>query len=264
MNLLTRELKSNLKPFLVWTICSVVITFISYWEYGLIDSSQLEAIFTGFPPIMSTLFGISSLGINDIIGYSALITYYVYFIGLFYALMFGAKLIQKEIDDQTSEFLFTKPYKRSKVLLIKVAVGKIYIFLFALINFGVSVGMMIQANDGVYTNNEIFKYMLLVHIGFYILMIVTFLITVAASLAFNNNRNALVCGGLFIGYAYMSGVATQVFDKLNDYQWISPWRYFSVDVIVNDGFSIVYLMICIGISIIAYIIALKAIAKKSF
>lgn len=264
MNLFKREIKANLKTFLIWTICSITITFISYWEYGLIDSSQLQGIFAGFPPIMSTLFGISSLGINDIIGYSALITYYVYFIGLFYALTFGAKLIQIEIDDQTSEFLFTKPYKRSKILLIKVAVGKLYLFLFSLINFGVSAGMMVSANEGIYTNDQIIKYMLLVHLGFYLLMLVTFLITLAASLVFNNKRNALLCGGLFIGYSYISGIAIEVFEKLNDYQFLSPWRYFSVDVIVKDGFSIIYFAICIVICIVAYVIGLRAIEGKTF
>lgn len=264
MNLFKREMKSNLKSFLIWTVCSVLITFVSYWEYGLTDSSQMEEIFAGFPPIMNSLFGISSLGIGDIIGYSALITYYIYFIGLFYALMFGAKVIQKEIDDQTSEFIFTKPLKRSKVLFVKTAVGKLYLFLFSLINLLVSSAMMINVNDGTYTNSEIVKYMVLVYIGLYILMLVTFFITTAASVIFTNSRNALMFGGMFIGYSYMSGLAVQIFDNLNDWEIISPWRYFNVDVIVNDGFNVVYLLICILISVGSYVIALRGIERKSF
>lgn len=264
MNIFKREMKSNLKPFIIWTITSALITFISYWEYGLIDSTQMAGIFAGFPPIMNTLFGVSSLGASDIIGYSALIIYYIYFIGLFYAMLLGAKIIQKEIDDQTSEFLFTKPIKRSKVLFVKATIGKIYLFLFTLINYGVGVGMMISANDGLYTNTEIVKYMTLTYLGFYILMLVVFFITLAASVVFKNKRYALIVGGAFIGYSYLSGVLVQGFEKLNNLEFLSPWRYFSVDVIVNDGFSIVYLLICIALSVVAYLIATKAIKSKTF
>lgn len=264
MNLFKRELKANLKPLIIWTICSLLLTYVSYWEYGLTDPQDMADIFNGFPTMVNTLFGVSPLGISDVIGYAALITYYIYFIGLAYALILGSKMVQKELDDHTSEFLFTKPISRHKVLVAKTAVAKINMFIFTLLNFALTTVMMINTDDKVYSDSEIIKYMALAYLGLYILMLVTYFITIAANSIFANKRMSMIFGGLFIMYAYATGVAVLSFEKLNDWTIISPWRYFSLDVIVTDGFNFIYLIICIVIVVVAYLIARLGINKKMF
>lgn len=264
MNLFKRELKANLKPLIIWTICSLLLTYISYWEYGLTDPQDMADIFNGFPPVANTMFGVSPLGMTDVVGYAALIVYYIYFIGLAYALILGSKIVQKELDDKTSEFLFTKPITRHQVLASKTVVAKLYMLVFVVLNWALTTVMMIGTDDLVYSDSEIIKYMALAYIGLYIMMLVTYFITVAASSAFVNKRMSMVFGGLFILYSYATAVAILSFEDLNDLTIISPWRYFSLDVIVNDGFNFIYLLICIVIVICSYLIAHKAIERKVF
>lgn len=264
MNIFVRELKANYKGLIIWTACTLILTYVSYWEYGLTDVSQMASIFNGFPDMINTLFGVSPLGMNDILGYAALIVYYIYFAGLIYAMTLGSKIVQKELDDQTSEFLFTKPVARAKVLKMKTAVAKIYMLIFIIANFAITAIMATSFDDSVYNNEEIVKYLFFAFIGLYILMLVTYMVTLAASTNFKQKKMSMIAGGGFILYSYASSVAILSFEQLNDYTILSPWRYFSLDILINDGFSIIYLIICLVLVIGLYVVAVKGIKNKTF
>lgn len=265
MNLFKRELKANSKAMIIWTLSSMLLCYVSYWEYGAADAAdQMADLFAGFPPVVNTLFGVSPLGVSDIVGYSALIIYYIYFIGLIYAMMLGSKLVQKELDDQTSEFLFTKPIERTKVLFVKTLVAKLNLFIFIVFNAIITISLMINIGDKVYSDAEIIKYMILSFFGLYLFMIVTFMVTIAVNMLVRNKRASMIAGGMFIMYSYASSVAVLSLEKLNDFTIISPWRYFSPDIIVNDGFSIIYFSIFAIVSVALYIVARNAIKTKTF
>lgn len=264
MNVFWYELKTNFKSLIIWSLCASLLIYVSFWEYGATSSLDMDALFAGFPPIINTLFGVSPLGVSDIMGYAALIIYYIYFIGLAYALILGNKTIQKELDDKTSEFLFTKPITREKVLFAKSAVDKINLMLFNVICFGLTTVMMVNIGSEDYTNSEIVKFMFLTYLGLFVLMLLTYFITLAANVMFNDKRISLAIGGAFIMYAYASGVAVLSFEKLNDYYFLSPWRFFSLDVIVTDGFSIILLVLCLLGSAIFYVLTSILIERKSF
>lgn len=264
MNVFLYELKTNFKALIIWSLCASLLIYVSFWEYGATSSLDMDALFAGFPPIINTLFGVSPLGVSDIIGYAALIIYYINFIGLAYALILGNKTIQKELDDKTSEFLFTKPITREKILFAKSAVDKIYLTLFNVICFGLTTVMMVNIGSEDYTNNEIVKFMFLTYLGLLVLMLLTYFITLAANVMFNDKRISLAIGGAFIIYAYASGVAVLSFEKLNDYYFLSPWRFFSLDVIVTDGFSIILFVLCLLGAAIAYVLTSILIERKSF
>ncbi len=264
MNLFKRELKASYKAQIAWTVATLLLIFISYWEYGMVDSADMTQLFAGFPDVMNTLFGVSPLGIEDIVGYSALITYYICFIAFSYALILGSKVVQREVDDGTSEFLFTKPITRKKVLMVKSSVAKINMFIYTLLLFGVTTIMMINIGDPVYTSNDIIKYMALVYFGLFIMMNVVYFITLAANMIFKEKKYSLMAGGVFILYSYMTSVLVLSFEDLNELTIISPWRYFSTDIIVNDGFNLIYFVICLVLVIISYGVANKAIDTKQF
>lgn len=265
MNLFRREFKANSKAMIIWTVATIALNYVSYWKYGGTGATeQMNQIFSGFSDVVNTLFGVSPLGVSDVMGYAALIIYYVYFIGLIYALLLGAKILQKELDEHTAEFLFTKPISRIKILNIKSVVAIINMAVFNIFNAIVSIGLMISVNDLVYSDSEITKYIGLSYLGLFILMVMTYAITIVFNTLFANARASIGGGGLFIVYAYASAVIILSFEKLNDLTILSPWRYFSPDVLVNDGFSIIYLIICIVIISICYGCALRAIKSKMF
>ncbi len=263
--LFKRELKVNLKTFLIWFVISGGLIFVSYWEYGALDNpQQMGTIFTSFPKIAAVLFGVSPLGIEDIIGYGALIQYYIYFIGIAYAYMLGTKLMQKELDDHTAEFLFTKPITRRKIYQIKSAVGVIYITLFNIGCYGLTTWQMLTIGDNVYSDVEIQKYMFLSQIGLLLFMLIVYQLSLTGNIIFKNKRYAAIIAGIFIYYSFMTNIAVQVFDKLSDLTIISPWRYFAMDIIVKDDIQISFLIILGVIYVTSKVFAYKFIENKQF
>lgn len=264
MNIFKYELKATSKELIIYTASSILLSYISYWEYGLTDSQQMGAIFDGFPDIINIIFGISPLGLSDVLGYAALIIYYLYFIGLIYALMLGAKQIQKEIDGHTAEFLFTKPITRTKIYLEKSKVAVINLGIFVLFNWLMTVVMVVPINDPAYSSRQLVIYLGYAFFGLYLLMLMTYFITLAANLATTNKLIGLVVGFVFIFYSYGTALITLIFDRFEDLTIISPWRYFNLDIIVNEGFKLSYLSIAVVFIIIMYALGYKAIKSKSF
>ncbi len=263
--LFKRELKANSKAFIIWSILTILLIAIAYWEYSVIDNpAELGLVFTSFPQVASVMFGLSPLGMEDIIGYGSLMQYYIYFIGIAYAYILGNKLIQKELDDQTAEFLFTKPISRQHVYQTKALIGTIYLGLFNLIAYGASVIAMTRIGDSVYTNSEIAKYMAISYLGLFLFMYVIFNIALSGNIVFVNKRYGSMLAGAFIAYSYMTYILVLSFEKLNELIIISPWRYFTLDLIVENEVKIIYILILLILAFVAKAVALKYIKIKQF
>lgn len=264
-NLLKQELKSNFREFMIWTVLSNMLIIIAYWEFSAInDPVQMGMVFNSLPKIAKILFGLSPLGMTDIIGYAALIQNYIYFIALAYAFILGGKIIQKEIDNQTAEFLFTKPISRTKIYTLKVLVASGYLILYKILTCIVSIGYMLQIKDAFYTNAEIIKYMFLSELGLGLLMLLVFNISLSGNIYFKNKRYSLSLVGGFLAYSYFSNVLVQGVEGLNNYTIISPWRYFAMDVIVGQQLKLIYPLIIISLIIICKLVAYKRIKVKQF
>lgn len=263
--LFKRELKVNLKSFVIWTLLSSFLIIVAYWEYGAIgDPAQMGAIFNTFPEIAGILFGLSPLGMEDLLGYGALMQYYIYFIALAYAMILGSKMLQKELDDETAEFLFTKPITRQKICQTKAVVGMIYLVLFNVCLYLLTVGSMLYIGDEIYSNQELMKYMLISYIGLLLLMMVVYSLALSATVIFKSKRSASIIAGAFIAYSYGSSVAVLASEALSDWTIISPWRYFALDLIVVDQVKLIYPAILLVIIVISQLIAIRGIKVKQF
>lgn len=266
-SLFKRELKSNLKALIIWTVSCCALVLVSFWEYGATaDVASLEQLFLGFPDIVNVLFGVSSLGMKDILGYFALIMYYVYFVGISYAFVMGNNIMQKEVDDKTSEFLFTKPISRTKILIAKILVPMLNFAIFNAFSAFASVKIMTNIGDTVYSNSDITTATILSFVGLFLLMILVFMVTLSLNVILENKKKASALSGVFILYTYAMNVCVQIFEPMSNMEILTPWKYFYVDTIVNDGYTLnfLYVAIVIVICFILYILSNKKIQTKSF
>ncbi len=267
MNILfKREIKSSFKSFLIWTISTLFVTYMSFWEYGVIgEDTDYDAMFATMPEIARVLLGLTDLGMSNIIGYYALIIYYIIFIGVAYAFILGNSIMQKELDDKTSEFLFTKPITRRDILIGKMLSSVTMILFYCLINAIFTIVMMTNIGDNVYPNNEITLIVSLSYIGLCILMLIIYQITLALNIA-TNKKVASAAAGLIIMYMYAMSLAVQIFEPIKDMNILTPWRYFAIDVIVHNdnSFNVLYIIISILIIGVFKLLAFKTIETKTF
>ncbi len=267
MNILfKREIKASFKAFLIWTISTCFVTWMSIWEYGVIGGeTDYDAMFATMPEIARIFFGLTDLGMSDIIGYYGLIIYYIVFIGVSYAFILGNSIMQKELDDKTSEFLFTKPITRRDILIGKMLSSAVIIVAYCLINAVITISLMTSLGDKVYPNSEITTIVSLTYVGLCILMFMIYQITLGINIA-TNKKFASAASGLIIMYMYVMSLAVQIFEPLEDLTILTPWRYFAIDVIVFNDNTINLLYIIMSILILGAfkLLAFKKIESKTF
>lgn len=264
--LFKKEFKTNYKSLLVWTISATLLSLASFWEYGAtMGTTSYDELFAAFPNVVNVLFGVSELGMGDIMGYFALILYYIVFIGVAYAFVMGNNILQKEIDDKTSEFLFTKPITRKNILTNKFAVVALDLGLFNIITSIITTIVMVNLGDDVYSKKDIITFVGLSFIGLYLLMLLVFQFTLAMNIVFKNKKIGSAISELFILYMYAMSIAVQAVDGLENYEILTPWRYFNTDLIVkNNSMNILYCLIVVALIVLLNIWGSKKIMTKTF
>lgn len=135
--ILKRELKVNLKSFLIWTGILIILFLAVFLVYPSIMSSEnvelMNEMMKVFPEELLKAFNMDIATMDSAFGY--LKTEGLIFITLFggiYAATLGSSILLKEEDDKTIEYLNTLPIKRRSILLQKIVCSLIYIFLFVI------------------------------------------------------------------------------------------------------------------------------------
>lgn len=136
--MLKRELKVNLKSFIIWTsilIAMFLVVFLVY-PYIITDDSLngLDNMMKVFPKDLLKAFNMDITSINTVYGWlkSEGFMFVLIIIGIYSSIM-GSNIVLKEESDKTIEYLNSVPIKRSKIVLDKVLVSIFYITLMVVI-----------------------------------------------------------------------------------------------------------------------------------
>ena len=130
--MIKRELKINLKIFILWTSILVGIFLVVFlvYPYIMTDDSMknLDEMMKVFPPELLKAFNMDLTSINTAYGWlkSEGFMFVLLIIG-FYSSNIGYNILLKEEYDKTAEYLSFLPIKRSKILTNKIIVSIIYI-----------------------------------------------------------------------------------------------------------------------------------------
>ena len=136
--MLKRELKVNLKSFIIWTILVIGVYLLVFTIYPTISSNEnikmIDQMIEIFPEEVIKAFNMDIASIDTAFGW--LKTEGFIFIMLItgaYAGILGSSILLKEEDDKTIEYLNSLPVTRNKIVTDKVLVSLFYIVLMVLI-----------------------------------------------------------------------------------------------------------------------------------
>lgn len=132
MTIIKHEVKMNRKALIVWTSCIGFICFgcLVLFE-GLKESMEEMAGAYAQMGSFSAAFGMNKVNVGTIEGfYAAEIALILSIGGAMYAAMTGVSMLAKEKEGHTSEFLYTLPIGRVRILGEKYAAMCILIILF--------------------------------------------------------------------------------------------------------------------------------------
>jgi ABC-2 type transport system permease protein len=130
--MIKRELKSNLKGFIIWTPVLIVIFLLVFAIYPYIvtdDTMQsLDEMMKVFPPELLKAFNMDLSSINTAYGWLKSEGFmFILLITGFYASYIGSNIVLKEENDKTIEYLESLPIKRTKIVTNKIIVAITYI-----------------------------------------------------------------------------------------------------------------------------------------
>jgi len=248
LNLFLKEFKSNLKGSVITSVVVVLYTALSLLIYSSIKENILKV--TDFYDIMPESFRVAfNFNINqwdNVLGFY--VTYFVYFVPIItgcYSIILGTRLLSKEEQNKTAEFLLSRPLSRNQIISSKLTTFFIHILGINLLAFFTGLfgsGIVSDWNFNLKSLTILHTYGYLICLFFGLL---GFLITVVM-------KRAKAITGIAIGIVlgtYFFDVMIRVFGEVQFLLYLTPFKYINLEAHSPDyGFDAWRLIYFIGIS----------------
>lgn len=241
MNIIYHELKSNLKGYIIWTVSLCLLFYVASFEYEVFaGNEEILEFMDSFDFLFEALAGVAP-DITTPEGYLSLVSIYIYLPLGIYSGLLGSNLISKEERDKTAEFLFSLPVKREKVIFSKVVVG---IFYTVMINV-VTLTITYFAFGRLGTNEVYNQFVFNMAVGVLLTQLIFVSIgMVLSSLLTQYKKSGAITIGVLM-FTYMLSVLISLTDKIEFLKYITPFKYFSVDQMLKNDFSVTFIIITI-------------------
>lgn len=133
----SREMKINLKSFIIWTSILIGLFLVVFLVYPSIingdNAKMMNEMMEMFPPEMLKAFNMDISSIDSAYGWLKTEGFvFILLITGVYSGIIGSNILLKEENDKTIEYLNSLPIKRKSIVINKIACGIIYIILMIL------------------------------------------------------------------------------------------------------------------------------------
>ena len=245
MNIIFHELKSNLKGFIIWVFSLGLLFWVASFEYEFMaNSEEIGAAMESFDFLFEALAG-TVVDITTPEGYLSLVSIYIYLPLAIFSGLLGSNIIAKEERDKTAEYLFTLPVKREKVLLSKLIVALFYTILINVTLLTITYFAFGQLGTSSSYNAFVFN----MAVGVLITQLIFMVIGMAISAILEQyKKSGSITIGILMG-TFMLNVLIGLTDKIDFMKYVTPFKYFSVDQMLEGDFKLVFIFISLALII---------------
>ncbi len=224
------EMKILYKTLLIWTLAVGGMCFVCILLFNSMKE-EMEGMAESFSQMgaFADAFGMSQLSIATLEGFYSTEVGTIHSLGAaMFAAIISMIMLSKEEDGHTSEFLFTLPVSREKVITSKLIAVITNVIIFNVISVGAyTLGIVILGED------IDFDRFFLYH-GMQLLMHLEIAgICFGLSAFMKKNKLGLGLGIVMIFYAY--DLMSRVIPDLSDYKILSPFSYSNAADIFSTG-----------------------------
>lgn len=248
--MIKRELKVNLKSFLIWLIVLISIFGLVFVMYPSIMNSEniknMEELIKIFPEEVLRLFNMDISSLTSAFGWLKTEGFvFILLITGMYSSILGSNILLKEESDKTIEYLYSKPISRNKIITSKIIAGLIYICLLILgiLFFNLICLSLIETFD--------LKLFLLLSLSPFLVCIPLFFISMFISCFFNKTKKMFGISICLVFISYFLMILSNLGDQTNFFKYFSIYslgdsRY----IILNNNIPILNIILSIFIVII--------------
>ena len=262
MNIIKKEFRFGLKPFLFWLLGMSFLLVAGMTKYTAIEGgADITAIFEQFPKIILAVLGMSGgVDITSLGGYYSVLMYYSFIVVILYAVYLGTSAVNRELIDKTYEFIFTKPRSRSYILMRKAMMGIGFLVVFCLMNIPLSfLGLSIIKTSGedvgfVYTNTIA---LLLVGLVFFALGLFW------SSVLRKPERGATATNLCFL-VGFIAGIIYDMYEEAAALQVISPLRFFTPQDLLEGKIDLIFAAGCLLAASVLMFFGFRRFEQRDF
>lgn len=241
MNIIIRELKSNLKGLIIWFVSLSLIFYAASFEYeAFAGSEEVARAMEQFDFLFRAMVG-ASVDITSPEGYLSLVSLYIYLPLGIYSGLLGSNLISKEERDKTAEYLFTLPVKRSQVLTSKLITGVIYSVILNVTLLTVTYFAFGRLGTSASYNQFVFNMAL----GVLLTQAIFYSIGALLSAVLRQYKRSGAITIAVLMSTYMMSVLTGLTSKLDFLKYFTPFKYFDVNKMLNNDWQFIYFALTI-------------------
>jgi len=241
MNIIKRELRANLKSLLIWSGCITAIIAIMMTEFeAFADNPEMASLFDAMPEAIMTAFSLAGANLTTLSGFVSMASVYFYIMLGIFAVILGSSIISKEERDKTTEFILTMPVSREKIIISKLIAAIINCIAINLVT-----AVAILATAAVYNpDNDFLKFFGLLMAALFILQLIFLSIGMLLSAVMKRyKRSGYVSIAVLLG-TYIISIVIALTDKIDFMKYITPFKYFEAQYLLNHGqLEVKYLII---------------------
>lgn len=257
-----RELKVNLKSFIIWTGIVIGLFVFVLVLYPLIftdeNANMINEMMAMMPEELLKAFNMDISSIDTAYGWlkSEGLLMIILVIGVYSAIL-GANIVLKEENDGTIEYLSMMPITRRKIIIDKILASLIYIFAMVMI-VGIAnlIGLLIAGNF---------------NIGEYLMLSITplfvalplFGINLFISMFLKNTKKSLLIaiGVVFISYFFL--IVGEMDESLELIKFLSIFSFADTrNIILNNKMNILIVLGSISLSLLFILLSIMMYKKK--
>lgn len=249
MNIIKRELKLGLKPFIFWSIGLFLLVFAGMIKFTGIGESgaTITKITDQIPRIVQALLGLVDLDITTLGGYYAVLVFYVLLCACIYAISLATNAVSREEIDKTYEFIFTKPRSRSYILSMKMIASVLYLTGFMFLSLVFSFMGLQMLNLNVSLTNEIITFSATTYLVSLVYFSVAALISTVVKRA---EQSGFIANMLFL-VTFLVAIVVDMMEKPGLLRVLSPLKYFTPVDVLNGSVPWTYVIISLSLIILS-------------
>ena len=251
MHILKRELKANLKSFIIWALIMVIFIFLMVSEFSAYyQNPEMEDILDALPEMMLKAFSMEGSNLTTTRGFLSIASIYFYLLLSFYSILLGTNIISKEERDKTAEFLMSMPVSRKEVLWSKTLTCLLNTTAMTLITSLSIVAFMLPYD----LDLEFFKFLGWMSAALLITQWIYVSIGLFFASAFKRYKQSGKIAAALVMVFYIMSVVSALSSNLSFLEYISPFKYFEAQKLIqNNGFEMPFLVISIMIIILGLV-----------
>lgn len=259
MTLFRHTLKSEKKSFLIWSasLMTALALFLFMYPSILKEKEAYEKILEVYPKEVLDAFFIELDTLLSFHGYLGYVYGYILLALGIYSMRLGLSAIGKEVSSATSEFLFTKPVNRNRVLLEKGMAAMLLMLALTVLLLTTALSM-----EALYTVNSTPVVTILIIFSGFFLQVLFYSIGLLFGIMKRKLRFYTSTAIGAVSSFYIVSMISQVLNK--DYlRYISPFRYFNVsEIIRHKNYEVRFLLLSLALTCIFLVASTMALAKK--